>query len=89
MFAVIHPIERLRGLAEVVAIVGGYGLHLRLRARGDLSDVVDDSFRILWFPIGRIVSILPRVVSTRKKKAEHVGIPVAVPARAHRLRDKI
>src|ERR1019366_8839124 len=89
MFAVIHPIERLGGLAEVAAIVASYGSHLNLHALRDLSDVVNDGFRFLGFPIDRLITVLPRLVSTRKKKAEHAGIPVAVPAGAHRLRDKI
>lgn len=89
MLAVIHPIERLRRLAEVVAILASNGLHLRLHARGDPSDVVDDGFRLLYFPIGRLVIAYPRLVSRRKKKAEHASIPGAMPAAARRLRNEI
>ena len=89
MFTVIHPIERLCCLAKVDALVASYGSYLCLHALRDLSDVVDDGFRFLWFPIARFVTVSPRLVSTRKKKAENVGIVVAMPAGAHRLGDKI
>jgi hypothetical protein len=69
MFAVIHPMERLGGLAEVAAIVASYGSHLNLHALRDLSDVVNDGFRFLWFPRGRRIIVLPHLVSTRKKKS--------------------
>jgi hypothetical protein len=78
MFAVIHPIERFGGLAEVAAIVPSYGSHLNPHALRDVSDVVDDGFRLLWFPRVRLIIVLPHLVSTRKKKAEHWGIPVTV-----------